>query len=62
MELLCVELIMKRREMLKVNEMEDDGEDKDRPMDATEKVKEDAILACKIVEIVYKTALKELKG
>lgn len=68
MELLCVELIMKRRELLKVNEMEDDkdndeddNEKKDDQTDA-DRSREDAILSCKIVEIVYKRALKELKG
>lgn len=78
MELLCVELVMKRKELLGISESSPDLDDK-RPesvvikihLFVSNKIKilseikskiEDAILSCKIVEVVFKNAIKELKG
>ena len=62
MELLCVELILKRRELLKMNEIEDEEMENDGEDNEGKSKQEDAILSCKIVEIVFKNALKQFKG
>lgn len=62
MELLCVELILKRRELLKMNEIEDEEMENDGEDNEGKSKQEDAILSCKIVEIVFKNALKHFKG
>lgn len=56
-----MELIMKRRELLKMNEIEAENDDDDADT-GTSREQEDAILSCKIVEIVFKNALKQFKG
>lgn len=57
MELLCVELIRKRKELLRINEIEDKQEANDELNNV-----QDAILGCKVVEVVYKNALKQIKS
>ncbi len=50
---MCVDLIMKRKELLGITESEDD-----KNIDESKTV-EDTILSCKIVEIVYLNAIKQ---
>jgi hypothetical protein len=52
MELLCVEVIMKRKELLGI--VDDEVED------PKEKRVEDAILNCKVAEVVFKNAIKQI--
>jgi hypothetical protein len=47
MELLCVELVKSRQDLLKLEDIE---------------ASDDAIIGCKVVEVVYKNALKTIKG
>ncbi|CAF1014961.1 unnamed protein product [Brachionus calyciflorus] len=57
MELLCIELIQKRKELLGIKESESEDK-KSEPISRVE----DAILSCKIVEIIYKNAIKEFEN
>jgi len=54
MELLCVEVIMKRKELLGIVD--------DMHEETKEKRVEDAILNCKIAEVVFKNAIKQIEN
>lgn len=59
MELLCVELVMKRKELLGIT---DDDSEKIDGQDQVKKLKkEDSILSCKIVEVVFRSAIKQVQ-
>jgi len=54
MELLCIELILKRKQMLGIEgEMKDDQNNQ-------QKTNQDAILSCKVAQVVVKSGLKQL--
>lgn len=72
MELMCVDLIMKRKELLGLNQQSnleatkgdetiDSMETNNNNIEDVEKKVEDSILSCKIVEVVFLNAIKQLK-
>lgn len=65
MELMCVDLIMKRKELLGLTEQSEletnDNKNSINEDESTDKKIEDSILSCKIVEIVFINAIKQLE-
>jgi len=72
MELMCVDLILKRKELLGLSDeqteletMDGEGEKKRADADESEsadKKIEDSILSCKVVEVVFLNAIKQVES
>ncbi len=70
MELMCVDLIMKRKELLGLTdepELEtinngNESKNTNEELDVVQKSVEDSILSCKVVEVVFLNAIKQVES